>query len=273
MTGSARRRRPRRPPLGQNFLIDRGAVRRIVEALAPSAADPVLEIGPGRGALTGALLERARRVLAIELDRGLADALRRRFPEERLLLVHEDFLNVDLARAASWLGRPAGTPLLVAGNLPYGISKPVARKLVTERGCVSRAVLMFQREVADRLTAEPGERAYAPLTVLVSLCFVVERLFDLPPAAFRPRPAIRSTVTRWTLRDPSLLDAALESRLSRCLAASFRRRRQTLHNNRVGRGERARPRRGRSRRLAPRRVRVPRRIPRAGQRLAALALI
>jgi len=225
------RDRPRRPPLGQNFLVDRGAAERVVEALGASVGAPVLEIGPGRGALTGALIARAGRICGVELDARLADALRQRFSEAQLVLVREDVLRVELAQAGPWLGWPPRTPLFVAGNLPYGISKPVARKLVDERECVARAVLMFQKEVADRLTAAPGQRAYAALTVLVSLTYEVLRLFDLPPTAFRPRPRVRSTVTRWMRRSPPPLDPSLEPRLLACLAASFGRRRQTLHNN------------------------------------------
>jgi 16S rRNA (adenine1518-N6/adenine1519-N6)-dimethyltransferase len=231
MTRPLGRGRARRARLGQHFLVDRGAAERIVDALGPGAGDALLEIGPGRGALTGVLVARAGRVLAVELDPRLAEDLRRRFSDDELVIVREDILRFELARAAPWLGLAPGTPLLVAGNLPYGISKPVARKLVAERSSVSRAVLMFQREVAERLTASPGQRAYAPLTVLVSLSYHVLRLFELPPAAFRPRPSVRSTVTLWRARAPTLLDPPLESRLVRCLAASFRRRRQTLHNN------------------------------------------
>jgi len=225
------RRAGRRAPLGQNFLVDRGAAQRIVEALDPAPGSAVLEIGPGRGALTQPLVERAGRIAAIELDDRLAQLLRRRFGPDRLMLVTADVLGVELGCVGPWLGWPARTPLLVAGNLPYGISKPVARKLVDERPSVERAVLMFQKEVAERLTAAPGGRAYAPLTVLVTLGYAVTRLFDLPPKAFRPAPAVRSTVTRWIRRSPALLDSSLEPQLLRCLAASFARRRQTLHNN------------------------------------------
>ena len=220
-----------RARLGQHFLVDRGALRRIVDALEPAAGSPVLEIGPGRGALTQPLVERAGRIAAIELDARLAQQLRERFPPEQLALVTASVLEVDLAAVAPLLGWPPRTPLLVAGNLPYGISKPVARKLVDERAAVERAVLMFQKEVADRLCASPGERAYAPLTVLVTLAYAVTRVIELPPRAFRPAPAVHSTVTRWIPRSPSLLDPSLEPRLLAALAASFARRRQTLHNN------------------------------------------
>jgi 16S rRNA (adenine1518-N6/adenine1519-N6)-dimethyltransferase len=120
---------------------------------------------------------------------------------------------------------------VLAGNLPYNISKPVALKLVAERAALDRAVLMFQREVAARLTARPDSRDYGPLTVLCGEVFRVERLFDLPAQAFRPRPRVVSTVTRWHRRPAADLDDLGERRLRAVLSASFARRRQTLRNN------------------------------------------
>ncbi|MBZ5640172.1 MAG: 16S rRNA (adenine(1518)-N(6)/adenine(1519)-N(6))-dimethyltransferase RsmA [Acidobacteriia bacterium] len=216
---------------GQHFLADSRAVHRIVDALAPAADEPVLEIGPGQGALTSRLIGAASRIAAVEVDRGLAAALRQRFDPEKLLLFERDVLSLDLADVAPALSCPPGAPLAVVGNLPYNISKPVAMKLVAERESVSRAVLMFQREVADRLTAGFGTRAYGPLTVLAGRAYRVTALFDLSPAAFRPRPAVTSTVTRWERRPPDDLPPALEPALRACLAACFAHRRQTLLNN------------------------------------------
>ncbi len=220
-----------RPRLGQHFLTDPRAVHRIVEALAPSPGEAVLEIGPGRGALTSHLIHAAGRIAAVELDRELAAALGERFASGDLVLFERDVLRLDLAEVAAALGLSPGSPLAVAGNLPYGISKPVAAKLVVERGAVSRAVLMFQREVADRLVASPGTKEYGPLTVLVGRAFRVTALFDLPPSAFRPRPAVISTVTRWDRLPPGDLPRAIEPALRASLSACFARRRQTLLNN------------------------------------------
>ena len=214
--------RPRRR-FGQNFLVDARAVRRIVEGLAPRTDETVVEIGPGRGALTEALLARVPRVTAIELDRDLAALLVARFGPERLHLLERDVLDVELAGL--------GPPLAIVGNLPYNVSKPVAMKIVGERAAIDRAVLMFQREVADRLLAVPGTPAYGPLTVLAGLAFRIERLFDLPPGAFHPRPAVVSTVTRWTRHDAERLPAAIEPSLRAVLRAGFARRRQTLLRN------------------------------------------
>lgn len=225
-----RRRSPARR-LGQNFLIDRGAVRRIVEAAGVERGEALLEIGPGKGALTVELVERAGRVAAVELDARLASALEQRFDPSELLLLREDVLRTDLGALPGRLGVDPGRRLVVVGNLPYQISKPVAMKLIRERDRVARAVLMFQREVATRLTATPGTRAYGPLTVLAGLAYDIEGLFDLGPNAFRPRPAVVSRVTRWRRRAAEELTAALEPSLRACLAACFASRRRTLRNN------------------------------------------
>ncbi len=210
---------------GQNFLTDASAIRRIVTALDPRPVESVLEIGPGRGALTAALLETVPAIAAIEIDRDLVAMLRSRYPEDRLRLIPMDVLGVAFDDIAPSL------PLVIAGNLPYNISKPFAMKLVDEHRAIARAVLMFQREVADRLTAVPGTGAYGPLTVLTGGLFRIERLFDLPPGAFRPRPKVVSTVTRWTPRADGAIPDALVLPLKAVLRAAFAHRRQTLFKN------------------------------------------
>ncbi len=234
--------RPTRPlpPLkrwGQHFLEDRAVLARIVAALDLREDEALVEIGPGRGALTAPLLEAAGRLVAVEIDRGLAARLRDRFADGRLVVVEEDVLRFDLSRVAPLLEVPDGTPVVVAGNLPYNVSKPVAMRLVGERLRVARAVLMFQREVANRLVASPGSKDYAPLTVLAGLAYAIERLFDVPPGAFRPRPEVDSTVTRWRTRGEEVLPRALEPALRAALSAAFARRRGTLRSNlRAARG-------------------------------------
>ena len=151
--------------------------------------------------------------------------MRSRYTDDRLQLIETDVLDVAFDTLS--LGRP----LVIAGNLPYNISKPVAMKLVVERRAVSRAVLMFQREVAQRLTATVGTGAYGPLTVLAGRAYRIERLFDLPPGAFHPRPRVVSTVTRWTPREEDALPESLLSPLRSVLRAAFARRRQTLQKN------------------------------------------
>jgi len=221
---------PARKRFGQHFLSDRSAVRRIVEILDPHPSDPVLEIGPGRGALTEALLDSRARVVGVEFDRDLASHLRRRFSVAGLVVVEGDILTESFERIATDLDLDVKERFLVAGNLPYNISKPVATKMVEERGRVRRAVLMFQREVAERICAGPGSRSYAPLTVLVRQAYRVRIAFHLPPGAFRPRPAVTSTVTEWIPVEAPIDDEAL-MRLRACLAACFSARRKTLRNN------------------------------------------
>lgn len=215
--------------LGQHFLVDGRAIGAIVRAARPLDAEPLLEIGPGRGALTAPLLAEAPRLAAIELDPRLASRLAERFGP-RLVLLRDDVLRVPLSRVLQRLERPADERLVVVGNLPYGVSKPVCMKLIDERERVERAVLMFQQEVAARLLATPGGRDYGPLTVLSGALYAIERLVDLPPGAFRPPPAVRSTVTVWRRRHP-VPDAAALARLRRCLVLCFRARRKTLRNN------------------------------------------
>ncbi len=219
-----------RPPRGQHFLKDRRAIDSIVDALELEPDQPVIEIGPGRGALTAPLIERVGRIAAVEIDSRLADGLRSRFPDESLALVVGDALRTNFPELAIRLvGR--ATPVVIAGNLPYGISKPFALKVVRERSAIERAVLMFQTEVAERLTARPGQKAYGPLGILAGRYYRIERLFDLPPRAFSPPPRVRSTVTRWT-HHPGVVDSAdAFARLMACLETCFRRRRQTLRNN------------------------------------------
>jgi 16S rRNA (adenine1518-N6/adenine1519-N6)-dimethyltransferase len=224
--GAGRSALPRaRKRFGQNFLSDANAIRRLGEALAPRPSENVLEIGPGRGAFTEHLLELLPRITAIELDRDLCAFLRSRYSEQRLTLIEQDVLDVDFAAMAR-SGR-----LVIAGNLPYNISKPVAMKLVHSRQDVSRAVLLFQREVAQRLTAAPGSGAYGALTVLAGRAYRIERLFDLSPGAFRPSPKVMSTATRWISRDDDALPQPLVGPLTAVLRAAFAHRRQTLQKN------------------------------------------
>jgi 16S rRNA (adenine1518-N6/adenine1519-N6)-dimethyltransferase len=213
---------PARRRFGQHFLVDRGAIARIVATAQVSSGDLVVEIGPGRGALTEALLAAGARVVAIEIDRDLASALAASHPDPPLRVIARDILELPLGTI--------GSDQLVVGNLPYNVSKPVAMKLCEERDAVARAVLMFQREVAERLTAPCGTAAYGPLTVLAGLTFRIERIFDLRPGAFRPRPEVTSTVTRWTRRDDPVPAAVLPA-IKATLRLAFARRRQTLQKN------------------------------------------
>ena len=221
------RRGASRRKLGQNFLAHATSARKIVALLGLDRGAAVLEIGPGRGALTDLLVEAAGRVAAVELDAKLAEALRVRYDPARFLLIQDDILEVELGRICELLDSER---LIVVGNLPYGISKPVSVKLIRERARVDRAVLMFQREVALRLTARPGERSYGPLGVLAGTAFRIQREFDLPPSCFRPSPKVMSSVTSWIRQEQQPAQEELD-RLRRCLGACFASRRKTLRNN------------------------------------------
>ena len=212
--------RPRKR-FGQNFLHDRSVIERIVAALELTAASDVLEIGPGRGALTKRLLEVSDRVVAVELDRDLARMLRESFDPTRLRVVEGDALEFDFGGETRWK---------IAGNLPYNISKPIAMRLVDNVASIDRAVLMFQREVAQRLVAQPGTPEYGPLSVLPRAVFEIRRLFDVAPGSFRPRPGVTSSVTSWVARETRPGDAELR-RLRTTLRAVFAARRKTLTNN------------------------------------------
>lgn len=224
------RKRSRVKRLGQNFLVDQRAIARILRLVQATPEDALLEIGPGRGALTRGLLAALPRAAAVEVDARLAARLRERFGS-RLTLFEEDVLGLDLERVLLALDRPPSGRLLVVGNLPYAISKRLALRLVAQRRYISRAVLMFQAEVARRLTAAPGQRDYGPLTVVAGQSFRIERMLELPPEAFRPQPKVRSSVTRWEPWPDGGPDEASQARLRACLAACFSRRRRTLRNN------------------------------------------
>ena len=187
-----------------------------------------MEIGPGHGALTEPLLARGFRVLAVELDRVMAEELRRRWgDEERFGLVEGDALEVRLPDAAD------GDPVWVAGNLPYAITSPLLFHFLDQidRARVAGMVFMIQKEVAERLAADPGTKAYGALTVGVRLVADVERLFDVGPGAFRPPPAVVSSVIRLTPHHRLGLDEARRERLGRLVQALFGQRRKQLQKS------------------------------------------
>jgi 16S rRNA (adenine1518-N6/adenine1519-N6)-dimethyltransferase len=195
---------PVKPKLGQNFLDDAEAVEGIVAALGNLTGQTVVEIGPGGGAITAALASRAGRVIAVEFDRELAIQLRARLSPDIVSVIEADALRFDFAAASA----TAGDRLPVAGNLPYGITSQILLKLAASHAALDRAVLMVQREVADRIVAAPGSRDYGLLSVTVQMYGPVERLFTLPPSSFIPPPDVHSTVFRcdlpnWVLPRPA----------------------------------------------------------------------
>jgi 16S rRNA (adenine1518-N6/adenine1519-N6)-dimethyltransferase len=211
-----------RKRFGQNFLADPHYVRRIADAVAPRPGEIVVEIGPGLGALTAELIARAGRVIAVEIDRDLAARLRERYGHDELELVVGDALAFDFTA----LGRD----LRVVGNLPYNISSPLLFHLAAQSEALRDLTVMLQREVVARMTAAPATADYGRLTVMLQATFAIERLFTVPPGAFRPVPKVDSAVARLVpLRDarPSIADPA---RFERVVAAAFSQRRKTLRN-------------------------------------------
>jgi 16S rRNA (adenine1518-N6/adenine1519-N6)-dimethyltransferase len=206
-----------RQKLGQHFLIKGSVLERIAVAACPTPTELVIEIGPGRGALTARLLPRTERLIAIEIDPFLAGHLRAKYPDPRLEVVEADVLATDLGQ---W-GRAA-----IAGNLPYYITSPILGKL----SCIAftRAVFLIQKEVAERLTALPGSRDYGYLTVQTATFATVRRLFDVKPGAFHPPPKVDSAVV---LLEPHAPPVADLPQFLEFAARCFHHKRKTIRNN------------------------------------------
>jgi len=218
--------RPKRH-LGQNFLTGSGFPRRIVDALNPSPDEPILEIGPGEGALTGLLLDAGARVIALELDPDLEQLLRRKYgADPRFTLVMADALTANPCQLLPSRGR-----FRVVANLPYYISTPLLQHLIAHRHCISEMVLMLQREMVARIAAPPGWMDYGYLTILVQLYAEVSRLFDVPPGAFRPVPRVVSSVVRLRLSIEPKVKVGDASHLFLLARVLFAQRRKTILNN------------------------------------------
>lgn len=232
--------RPRtKPKLGQHFLASADMAVRIVEAVGDTSQYTVLEIGPGRGILTSLLAKNARRLIAVELDRVLAAQLRLKFGMSRNVeIIEADVLAIDfdsLFGPKPGLGRPGieltPQPVKVVGNLPYYITSDILLRLFAFSKYFESIVIMVQKEVADRIAAEPGGRDYGMLSATAQLYARVEKLFSLPPEAFAPPPKIHSTVLRLTI-DPQQekLGVAGDGFID-FLRLSFGQKRKTLWNN------------------------------------------
>ena len=214
----------RKPKLGQNFLADPAAALAIVDALGDLTNETVVEIGPGVGAITEILARRARRLIAVELDRALAAQLRAQFPGIEIL--EADILTVDLSAL-----RKGEEKLRIVGNLPYYITSPILSHLFEHHATFETAVVMMQREVADRVAASPGSRDYGVLSATAQLYARIERVLDLPPSAFMPPPEVHSTVLRLTMR-PRFVELGIEPEAFLAfLRQSFAQKRKTLAKN------------------------------------------
>jgi 16S rRNA (adenine1518-N6/adenine1519-N6)-dimethyltransferase len=209
--------------LGQNFLVDPNLQRKIVEALGAGPDDEVLEVGPGRGALTRHLVGRVRRLVLVELDDALAAELGAAYGDRAdVEVVHGDVLRVRLADHVRDASR-----LRVVGNIPYNITTPILFRLL-ERPRPAEVVLMVQDEVAERIVAEPGTKAYGALAVGVQSVARAERLFGVGRSAFRPVPRVDSAVVRVRPLRPEPLTEAEEARLRVLVRAAFQWRRKQI---------------------------------------------
>ena len=227
---------PPKSRLGQNFLRDPQAIRRIVAALGDCAGRTVVEIGPGMGAITRELAAKAGKVLALEVDPELASSLSAEFDgntergiatASNVQIETVDVLAFDFAAASI----AAGQRLIVAGNLPYYITSPILLKLAENAAVLDRAVLMVQREVDDRVTAAPGSRDYGLLSVTVQMHGSAEPLFTLPPSAFSPPPEVHSTVFRWRFAPRFAELGVNKDEFLRFMRQVFALKRKTLANN------------------------------------------
>ena len=215
-------RHPARKRFGQNFLVDRRYIERIIEAVDPAPDDNVVEIGPGLGALTRPLLDRVNRVAVIEIDRDLAARLSADFASDRLPMHNVDALTFDFATL--------GENLRVIGNLPYNISSPMLFHLARYEASLRDMTVMLQREVVQRMAAAPATADYGRLSVMLQTRFRIERLFIVPPGAFRPSPQVDSAIARLTPLKSARPKIDDEDLFARVVAAAFGQRRKTLKN-------------------------------------------
>jgi 16S rRNA (adenine1518-N6/adenine1519-N6)-dimethyltransferase len=225
--------RSEKPKLGQNFLISPAAQMQIVEALGDIGQEKVVEIGPGKGAITTLLLPRAGRLLCIELDRALAAAAQARWgTAPNLTIVNASVLDADLAQLV-WPGDPGHTAgkLVVVGNLPYYITSDILLHLFAQAETIDRAILMVQEEVAGRLAARPGTRDYGVLSATAQLHAKIEKLFTVGPDAFDPPPNVNSAVVRLTMRPRFEELGVPREPFLRFTQRIFQQKRKTMANN------------------------------------------
>jgi 16S rRNA (adenine1518-N6/adenine1519-N6)-dimethyltransferase len=222
-------KRSRRHALGQHFLVNRSLLEKIVRTIAPEAADSIVEIGAGRGALTFLLAGKAGHVTAIEKDSSLVPVLREK-EGERLAIVEADVLDLDLGALVRKAGYPEGHVKLV-GNLPYSVSSPILFKALESRHLFSKCVFLIQKEVAERVCGKPGSKAYAPISILLQNAFDVAIEFGVSPGSFSPPPKVDSSVISLTRRPVPLHPVENEAGFRVLLRSAFAHRRKRLARN------------------------------------------
>lgn len=216
-TGHTARKR-----FGQNFLIDQGIIHGIVDAVNPRAGERVVEIGPGLGALTQPLLERAGHLHVVELDRDLIARLEKKYTREQMTIHAGDALAFDFASL--------GPDLRVVGNLPYNISTPILFHLLDQVGAIRDIIVMLQKEVVDRMVAAPGSSDRSRLSVMLQRYCYLEPLLDVPPESFDPAPKVNSAVVRMIPKPLAARLSVDEVRLQQVVNAAFSQRRKMVRN-------------------------------------------
>lgn len=211
-----------RKRFGQHFLIDRQVISHIVEAIAPARDDLMVEIGPGLGALTRPLLDRLAHLHVIEIDRDIVTRLKAEFPADRLSVHGADALRFDF--------RSLGKSLRAVGNLPYNISTPLLFHLAGSSASILDCHFMLQKEVVERMVAQPSTPEYGRLSVMLQYRFEMEKLFTVPPGAFRPAPQVDSAIVRMRPLTSGLNQAKDERLFTVLVTAAFSQRRKTLRN-------------------------------------------
>jgi 16S rRNA (adenine1518-N6/adenine1519-N6)-dimethyltransferase len=220
-------KKSRRHALGQHFLASRAVLAKIVAVIAPRREDVIVEVGAGKGVLTACLAEKAGRVIAVEKDARLLPGLRGEMPGN-VEVIHGDALAVDLKAAAR---RAGATALRIAGNIPYSISTPLLFRVLDERALLSDAAFLVQKEVAARVTAGPGSKAYAPLGILLQNEFEAKIAFTVAPGSFSPPPKVLSSFLTLRRRPEPILPGAADEPFRAFLRDAFGERRKTLWKN------------------------------------------
>ena len=223
-----KQRHPFRKKWGQNFLADNNLLGRIARIVDPKSTDSILEIGPGEGALTERILPLVKEMVAVEIDPLLIDHLKNRAVLEGLKVIHGDVLLQEIEDL------PILNPVRVIGNIPYNITSPIVFWLIEQLDYWNDAFIMTQKEVADRLSAQVGTKAYGRLTVIVGSYLDIEYCFTIPPDVFIPRPKVDSAIVRLTKKENPLVSDDKYIQFNKIVTAAFSQRRKMLRNSMKG---------------------------------------
>ena len=214
---------------GQNFLVDQNYIDKIISALNPQPNETIIEIGPGRGALTERLIESDAKIIAVELEREMISVLKESFSgKENFTLIESDALKIDFS---SLIADNPNEKIKLVANLPYYISTAILQKLIEQREVFSEMILMFQREVVERITAKIGSGERGFLTVLTEQYLEAKKLFDVPPTAFRPSPKVWSSIVRLNPKENEDIENSDQKLFREIVSAAFAQKRKTIFNN------------------------------------------